>query len=575
MKKWMLCMVLLLGLVACGGETSSEAVDDTDTNEPNTNTTVSNDTSSTEDGVVQNDIGIGSDVGGTIAMAAGIGPNETYEATIGDRNDDDAYRLFVDPGTHLMLDVTVTGDTSVFVELVTENGIVLDSIFPAGGETLNIDYQFNNRADATYVLRFSADNTTRYRFTANTEKQMEGGTEGDAGDTHAEATLITTNTPYNGSLGDEDKRDYYYFTPVAGQPFSVEIRVAEGSTSVMAEWQIIDSVVENFAFPAGGETAVLPIDSATGDTYVLALYSDGFADYSFILQGQSEAGVNPSSGLITLNKSAYESTEAILVTLNLPQPLSGSAWVGIVPSDTPHGDEAENDAVDVTYEYVTNAVNGQITLYAPSVEGQYDVRLFDDDDGGIELDSVSISVVYSNSAGGSDEPPVVDDGGEGGDGGSSDSGTQDDPVSSTAGNDTCVVGTWRVANFSEYMVAMVKDAMEGQEIEISATDSGSLLLNFDGETMTMSEENFQVTMNLLGQVVPTDIQASGTASYTADGSIITGVTDEATISAQNSQQASFSISNVVGKQVSYTCNGDVMSWMEPFASELIFERVSE
>ncbi len=98
-------------------------------------------------------------------------------------------------------------------------------------------------------------------------------------------------------------------------------------------------------------------------------------------------------GSMTLDKESYQIEEAIAVTLVINTPLAQDAWVGIVPSETPHGLEMDADAVDITYAYVSDAADGQVTLYAPNTAGSYDIRLFNTDaSDGVELASVTISV---------------------------------------------------------------------------------------------------------------------------------------------------------------------------------------
>ena len=97
-------------------------------------------------------------------------------------------------------------------------------------------------------------------------------------------------------------------------------------------------------------------------------------------------------GLMSLDKENYAINEAIAVTLMINTPLADNAWVGIVPSDTPHGSEAENDEVDVAYAYVSDAQDGVLVLEAPYDAGNYDVRIFSTDSDGVELDSISITV---------------------------------------------------------------------------------------------------------------------------------------------------------------------------------------
>ncbi len=98
-------------------------------------------------------------------------------------------------------------------------------------------------------------------------------------------------------------------------------------------------------------------------------------------------------GSVTLDKLAYTAGEPILASIVINTPLADDAWLGIVPSDTPHGRETDNDAADISYIYISQAENGQLTLYAPSAPGSYDVRLFNTDmESGIELHSITITV---------------------------------------------------------------------------------------------------------------------------------------------------------------------------------------
>lgn len=69
-----------------------------------------------------------------------------------------------------------------------------------------------------------------------------------------------------------------------------------------------------------------------------------------------------------------------------------NAWAGVVPSDVPHGSEAENDRHDLDYEYLKKRVSGTLELRAPAQAGTYDVRLHDSDHDGREVASVSFEV---------------------------------------------------------------------------------------------------------------------------------------------------------------------------------------
>ena len=69
-----------------------------------------------------------------------------------------------------------------------------------------------------------------------------------------------------------------------------------------------------------------------------------------------------------------------------------NAWLGIVPSDIPHGKESVNDKHNLDYDFIEKRTKGTSVLSAPSQEGEYDVRLHDSDDNGREVASVSFTV---------------------------------------------------------------------------------------------------------------------------------------------------------------------------------------
>ena len=102
--------------------------------------------------------------------------------------------------------------------------------------------------------------------------------------------------------------------------------------------------------------------------------------------------VKPGQPSVSLNKDSFAPNEPVSVTFTAPANLPPDAWVGIIPSTVPHGDEATNDQYDLTYQYLNAMTSGVITLYAPNVPGAYDVRMHDTDNGGKEIASVSFTV---------------------------------------------------------------------------------------------------------------------------------------------------------------------------------------
>mgnify|MGYP001185679899 FL=1 len=93
---------------------------------------------------------------------------------------------------------------------------------------------------------------------------------------------------------------------------------------------------------------------------------------------------------ITLAKSRFFPEEAISFAFTAPE-LPPSAWIGIVPSDIPHGDEALNDMHDTSYRYLEGRTRGGFDLPNPGT-GEWTLRLHDDDENGTEIAYVPFSV---------------------------------------------------------------------------------------------------------------------------------------------------------------------------------------
>lgn len=95
---------------------------------------------------------------------------------------------------------------------------------------------------------------------------------------------------------------------------------------------------------------------------------------------------------LTVSKISVMPGEDVTLTFSVAQPLPRGAWVGIIPSDIPHGSEDTNDQHDVDYQYVGDKTSGTMQFRAPEKGGAYDFRLNDSDGGGTEIASVSFTV---------------------------------------------------------------------------------------------------------------------------------------------------------------------------------------
>ena len=95
---------------------------------------------------------------------------------------------------------------------------------------------------------------------------------------------------------------------------------------------------------------------------------------------------------LELDKYVFAPGEAIKVKFTTTVILPSNAWIGIIPSDVPHGDETVNDQYDVSYQYIGGMLSGELMFSAPSTPGSYDFRMHDTDSGGAELVSVTFTV---------------------------------------------------------------------------------------------------------------------------------------------------------------------------------------
>lgn len=109
-----------------------------------------------------------------------------------------------------------------------------------------------------------------------------------------------------------------------------------------------------------------------------------------ILQGSTTT--TRKIGLV-LDNFYYQPGTTITVQFEAPDTLPGDAWIGLIPSVVPHGDEKVNDTNDIAYQYIQKRTSGTMTFTAPEKAGSYDIRLNSSDADGKELASVTFWVV--------------------------------------------------------------------------------------------------------------------------------------------------------------------------------------
>lgn len=108
----------------------------------------------------------------------------------------------------------------------------------------------------------------------------------------------------------------------------------------------------------------------------------------------------------------YLPGDEILVTYVASEDFEDNAWVGVIPSNVPHGDEEECDEFDIDFHLIGGELSGTMIFYSPEELGSYDIRMFDSDFEGTEIASVTFAVVDEIPANGEEvieEEPVEEE----------------------------------------------------------------------------------------------------------------------------------------------------------------------
>ncbi len=100
---------------------------------------------------------------------------------------------------------------------------------------------------------------------------------------------------------------------------------------------------------------------------------------------------SPTGSSITLNKTVFNQGDEVTIKYSAKEELGDHAWIGIIPSDIPHGDEAENDRHDIAYKYFTEK-EGEMIYTIDFEPGKYDFRMHTSDTDGKEIASISFEV---------------------------------------------------------------------------------------------------------------------------------------------------------------------------------------
>lgn len=69
------------------------------------------------------------------------------------------------------------------------------------------------------------------------------------------------------------------------------------------------------------------------------------------------------------------------------------AWIGIIPSETEHGNKIENQQYKISYKHLGKKTKGSLQFIAPDKPGSYDFRMINAEDNGNEVASVTFKIV--------------------------------------------------------------------------------------------------------------------------------------------------------------------------------------
>lgn len=150
--------------------------------------------------------------------------------------------------------------------------------------------------------------------------------------------------------------------------------------------------------------AVLSASAALADK-VIIYYTDGTEqtislekpyDRIEVQRDEPLAPAVPQSSYISVDPSAANRGQTIQVQYFAVSELAPTAWIGMVPSDIPHGDGYENDRYDVLFVYLKGRNSGTFNVTIPGniPPGEYEFRLFDTDDNGREIVSSQSVYIY-------------------------------------------------------------------------------------------------------------------------------------------------------------------------------------
>lgn len=95
---------------------------------------------------------------------------------------------------------------------------------------------------------------------------------------------------------------------------------------------------------------------------------------------------------LRLPHDAYWRGALVQVAFTIPPWYTADAWVGLFPSDVPHGSALESAGNTLDHRYLDGATSGVLEFAAPMILGSYDLRMYSGGTDGVEAAVVTFTV---------------------------------------------------------------------------------------------------------------------------------------------------------------------------------------
>jgi hypothetical protein len=332
----------------------------------------------------QNDADSGQDTGDSYQEAIPISSG-TYNGLLKAGDNDDYYRLEVEKGQLITLQLIIPGNASYNLSLLNPNRNSRGSSITQR-DTKTLDYVADSTG--TWYIRVSrSSGEGEYQLSINVEDQNDADSGQDTGDSYQEAIPISSGT-YKGLLKAGDNDDYYSINLVEDEQISLELTVpgnasynltllnpnrnSRGSSVTQLDTKTLDYVADS-----------------TGTWYIRVSRSSGEGEYQLLVND------------ITIGSEGEENHPPIISSLITSQNVVEANQIANI---TCHASDQDGDTLTFSWTATGEVVGGNnssLSWSAPDTAGTYNIICTVNDGMGGE-DSSSVNIVVTSGTGGDD-----------------------------------------------------------------------------------------------------------------------------------------------------------------------------